>query len=84
MLSESAADELADIIDNTSTVIRSKKSSTSEQQRKLKVRSLDRHCRLYSAGIEEYHQSTNSSASARIIIPNDIRGPCYSGWFYKN
>lgn len=50
MLSESAADELAEIIDTSSTTVRSKKNSISESQRKLKVRSLDRHGRLLTAG----------------------------------
>lgn len=50
VLSESAADELADIIDRdltttttTTSIIRTRKLSIGESQRKLKVRSLDRH-----------------------------------------
>lgn len=49
MLSESAADELAAIIDTTA-ITRNKKNSINESQRKLKVRSLDRHGRLLTAG----------------------------------
>lgn len=47
-LSESAADELAEIIDSDKLMIRTKKRSL-ETQRILKVRSLDRHGRLLNA-----------------------------------
>lgn len=49
MLSESAADELVEMIESDNIIVRNKKQ-TSEIQRKLKVRSLDRHGRLLTAG----------------------------------
>lgn len=76
MLSESAADELADIIE-VDTVLRSNKLGIGDQQRKLKVRSLDRQCSLISSRIDEFH--TTGQSSTKILQQNDTRGPCYSG-----
>lgn len=46
MLSESAADELADIIDGNDVATRTSKRVIGNEQRKLKVRSLDRQSNL--------------------------------------
>lgn len=73
MLSESAADELADIIE-VDTVLRSNKLGIGEQQRKLKVRSLDRQCSLISTRADDFH-----TTATKILQQNDTRGPCYSG-----
>lgn len=46
MLSESAADELAELIDGNDVTTRSHKKSMGQDQRQLKVRSLDRQSNL--------------------------------------
>lgn len=48
MLSESAADELAEIIDGNDVLAGTSKLSFGQQQRRLKVRSLDRHSSIYN------------------------------------
>lgn len=73
MLSESAADELADIIE-VDAVMRTNKLGIGEQQRKLKVRSLDRQCSITTR--DEFNSCGRAS---KILQQNDSRGPCYSG-----
>lgn len=81
MLSESAADELAEIID--SNVRSSNKLTIGQQQRRLKVRSLDRHSNLVSMDIDSSHEISHSHSS-EVTVPyasnvSYMRGPCYSG-----
>lgn len=81
MLSESAADELAEIID--SNIRSSNKMSIGQQQRRLKVRSLDRHSNLVSMDIDSSHEISHSHSS-EVTVPyapnvSYMRGPCYSG-----
>ncbi|KAL1396742.1 hypothetical protein pipiens_010300, partial [Culex pipiens pipiens] len=92
MLSESAADELAEMMDDamasvtssssTSTIsrfrLRASKSIT-EQNRKLKVRSLDRNCSFNAMmGYDDFRQSLRLKHQ-RLQLQADIRGPCYAG-----
>uniref|UniRef100_A0A1Q3G3F7 Putative rapamycin-insensitive companion of tor n=1 Tax=Culex tarsalis TaxID=7177 RepID=A0A1Q3G3F7_CULTA len=92
MLSESAADELAEMMDDamasvtssssTSTIskfrLRASKSIT-EQNRKLKVRSLDRNCSINAMmGYDDFRQSLRLKHQ-RLQLQADIRGPCYAG-----
>lgn len=92
MLSESAADELAEMMDDamasvtssssTSTIskfrLRTSKSIT-EQNRKLKVRSLDRNCSCNAMmGYDDFRQSIRLKHQ-RLQLQADIRGPCYAG-----
>lgn len=81
MLSESAADELAEIIDSNSRS--SSKLSIGQQQRRLKVRSLDRHSNLVSIDMDSSHEISHSHSS-EVTVPyastvSYQRGPCYSG-----
>lgn len=92
MLSESAADDLAELMDDafnsvtsassTSTIHRLRlrpSKSTSDPQRKLKVRSLDRNCSFKAtSGYEEFRQSLRLKQK-RLMLQVDIRGPCYAG-----
>ncbi|XP_055526616.1 rapamycin-insensitive companion of mTOR [Wyeomyia smithii] len=92
MLSESAADELAEMMDETMTSVTSSSStstisrfrlraskSLSEQQRKLKVRSLDRNCSFNAMmGYDDFRQSLRLKHQ-RLQLQADIRGPCYAG-----
>lgn len=80
MLSESAADELAEIID--SNIRSSSKLSIGQQQRRLKVRSLDRHSNLVM-DMDSSHEISHSHSS-EVTVPyastvSYMRGPCYSG-----
>lgn len=78
-LSESAADELAEIID---TNIRStNRLSVTQSQRRLKVRSLDRHSTfdiIESDGIQDTSRASDI-ASYYLANTSYTRGPCYSG-----
>lgn len=81
MLSESAADELAEIID--SNIRSSNKLTISHPNRRLKVRSLDRHSNLVSMDIDSSHEISHSQSS-EVTVPyattvSYARGPCYSG-----
>lgn len=81
MLSESAADELAEIINTDSRS--SNKLNIGQQQRRLKVRSLDRHSNLVPMDIDSSHEISHSM-SGEATIPYSsavsfMRGPCYSG-----
>ncbi|XP_053682503.1 rapamycin-insensitive companion of mTOR [Sabethes cyaneus] len=92
MLSESAADELAEMMDETMASVTSSSStstisrfrlraskSLSEQQRKLKVRSLDRNCSFNAMmGYDDFRQSVRLKQQ-RHQLQSDIRGPCYAG-----
>lgn len=81
MFSESAADELADIIDNNISM--SNNISIEQQQRRLKVRSLDRHSNLVPleldglTGFGPVNEISCSTPYGSGI--SYIRGPCYSG-----
>lgn len=79
MLSESAADELAEIID--SNIRASNKLTIGQQQRKLKVRSLDRHSNLVPIDLDGLHSisQSNDTSSAYASSTPYTRGPCYSG-----
>lgn len=78
MFSESAADELADIIDNN--VSMSNKLSIEQQQRRLKVRSLDRHSNLVPLEMDGFGQANDISYTAPYgSNVGYVRGPCYVG-----
>uniref|UniRef100_A0A0N8ES09 Putative rapamycin-insensitive companion of tor n=1 Tax=Aedes aegypti TaxID=7159 RepID=A0A0N8ES09_AEDAE len=92
MLSESAADELAEMMDETMASVTSSSSTSTisrfrlrahraltEQQRKLKVRSLDRNSSFNAMmGYDEFRQSLRIKHQ-RLQLQADIRGPCYAG-----
>ncbi|XP_058444874.1 rapamycin-insensitive companion of mTOR [Malaya genurostris] len=92
MLSESAADELAEIMDDTMASMTSSSStstisrfrlraskSLSEQQRKLRVRSLDRNSSVNAVmGYDDFRQSLRIKHQ-RLQGLVEIRGPCYAG-----
>lgn len=78
MFSESAADDLAEIIDNN--IRATKKINIGQQQRKLKVRSLDRHSGLVSMEVGGIHDASHSSdATVPYTCATYTRGPCYIG-----
>ncbi|XP_055911033.1 rapamycin-insensitive companion of mTOR isoform X2 [Eupeodes corollae] len=84
VLSESAADEIAEIIDRNEiyATFRQKKSSISDLHRKMKVRSLDRHTSLnvYSQfTVEDLQVPLPTLAAPKFLLQNDSKGPCYSG-----
>ncbi|XP_065084940.1 rapamycin-insensitive companion of mTOR [Ochlerotatus camptorhynchus] len=92
MLSESAADELAEMMEDTMASVTSSSSTSTisrfrlraskaltEQQRKLKVRSLDRNYSLNAMmGYDEFRQSIRLKHQ-RLQLQADVRGPCYAG-----
>lgn len=92
MLSESATDELAEMMDDvmasmsSSSTISTKSrfrlrgsKSLSEQQRKLKVRSLDRHSSFNAMmRYDEFLESLRLKHQM-LKLQLDTRGPCYSG-----
>ncbi|XP_055600389.1 rapamycin-insensitive companion of mTOR isoform X2 [Uranotaenia lowii] len=91
MLSESAAEELAEIIDDAMSSVKSYSStstisfqfrlrtSKSEQQRKLKVRSLDRTSSFNAVmGYDDFRQSLRIK-HRKAEAEADFRGPCYAG-----
>ncbi|XP_058831401.1 rapamycin-insensitive companion of mTOR [Topomyia yanbarensis] len=92
MLSESAADELAEIMDDTMASVTSSSStstisrfrlraskSLSEQQRKLRVRSLDRNSGVNAImGYDDFRKSLRIKHQ-RLQGQAEVRGPCYSG-----
>lgn len=81
MFSESAADELADIIDNNVSI--SNKLTIEQQPRRLKVRSLDRHSNLVPLELDAlsgFGQTNEMSCSTPYgSNVSYVRGPCYSG-----
>ncbi|XP_055843320.1 rapamycin-insensitive companion of mTOR [Episyrphus balteatus] len=84
VLSESAADEIAEIIDRNEiyATFRQRKSSISDLHRKIKVRSLDRHTSLnvYSQfTVEDLQVPLPTLAAPKFLLQNDSKGPCYSG-----
>lgn len=77
-LSESAADELAEIID--SNQIRSNRLTVPQSHRRLKVRSLDRHSCMDIIDPEGSHDMSRASdIGSYYASGNYTRGPCYSG-----
>ncbi|XP_004525858.1 rapamycin-insensitive companion of mTOR isoform X2 [Ceratitis capitata] len=87
MVSESATD-VYDIIDRIeflslgSSVMRPRKSSFGESQRRMKVRSLDRQSslRLPRLDFEELQQvPLPTLATPKFLAQNDLKGPCYAG-----
>ncbi|XP_062538285.1 rapamycin-insensitive companion of mTOR [Armigeres subalbatus] len=92
MLSESAADDLAEMMDDTMGSVTSSSSTSTisrfrlraskvlyEQQRKLKVRSLDRNHSFNAVmGYDEFRQSLRIKHQ-RLQMQAEIRGPCYAG-----
>lgn len=81
VLSESAADELAEIFDNDieTPQLRPRKLTISESQRKIKVRSLDRHSTQIFARIDEFHVPLPTLTTPKFLKQTDSKGPCYSG-----
>ncbi|XP_017477369.1 PREDICTED: uncharacterized protein LOC108367295, partial [Rhagoletis zephyria] len=87
MVSESATD-VYDIIDRIeflslgSSVMRPRKSSFGESQRRIKVRSLDRQSslRMPRLDFEELQQvPLPTLAAPKFLAQNDSKGPCYAG-----
>ncbi|XP_050327928.1 uncharacterized protein LOC126758004 isoform X1 [Bactrocera neohumeralis] len=87
MVSESATD-VYDIIDRIeflslgSSVMRPRKSSFGESQRRMKVRSLDRQSslRIPRLDFEELQQvPLPTLAAPKFLAQNDLKGPCYAG-----
>ncbi|XP_067642123.1 rapamycin-insensitive companion of mTOR isoform X3 [Eurosta solidaginis] len=87
MVSESATD-VYDIIDRIeflslgSSVMRPRKSSFGESQRRIKVRSLDRQSSLHMPRLdfEELQQvPLPTLAAPKFLAQNDSKGPCYAG-----
>ncbi|XP_053949989.1 rapamycin-insensitive companion of mTOR isoform X1 [Anastrepha ludens] len=87
MVSESATD-VYDIIDRIeflslgSSVMRPRKSSFGESQRRIKVRSLDRQSslRIPRLDFEELQQvPLPTLAAPKFLAQNDSKGPCYAG-----
>lgn len=78
-LSESAADELAEIID--SSQIRSNRLTVPQSHRRLKVRSLDRHSCFDIGDSDGSHDMSRASdiGSLYVTSTNYTRGPCYTG-----
>ncbi|XP_055383093.1 rapamycin-insensitive companion of mTOR isoform X2 [Condylostylus longicornis] len=86
VLSESAADDLAEIIDRDEVMasLRPRKTSIgSDSQRKMKVRSLDRRAttqniisKLHS---DEFQVPLPTLAAPKFLSLIDSKGPCYSG-----
>lgn len=76
-LSESAADELAEIID--SSQIRSNRLSV--PHRRIKVRSLDRHSCFDIGDSDSSHDMSRVSDIGSLCLNNTTytRGPCYTG-----
>ncbi|XP_055685205.1 rapamycin-insensitive companion of mTOR [Lutzomyia longipalpis] len=81
MLSESAADELAEMMEDV--ILRTNKLDLSDQQRSLKVRSLDRQgfqlTPSSSFKNDELSSPKSVSSSLKLMSSNDSKGPCYSG-----
>ncbi|XP_059617891.1 rapamycin-insensitive companion of mTOR [Phlebotomus argentipes] len=81
MLSESAADELAEMMDDV--ILRTNKLELSDQQRSLKVRSLDRQGFSLTPSSSFKNDDLSSpksvSSSLKLMSSNDCKGPCYSG-----
>ncbi|GAB0093446.1 rapamycin-insensitive companion of mTOR [Sergentomyia squamirostris] len=81
MLSESAADELAEMMDDV--ILRTNKLDLNDQQRSLKVRSLDRQgislTPSSSFKNEDLASPKSVSSSLKLMSSNDCKGPCYSG-----
>lgn len=79
MLSESAADELAEIIDGVEVMQRKLSTSNGGQdQRQLKVRSLDRQSNLLMR-TDDIQTRSNSLGSAGFMNTKSSLGPCYAG-----
>lgn len=78
-LSESAADELAEIID--SNQIRSNRLTVPSSHRRLKVRSLDRHSCFDIGDSENSHDMSRVSDIGSLYLSSTAytRGPCYAG-----
>lgn len=81
VLSESAADDIADIID-LNEIMRPARQSFSDYQRKIKVRSLDRQSSnqlTLPLTLDEYQVPLPSLTTPKIFSQADSKGPIYSG-----
>lgn len=82
VLSESAADDIADIIDLNEITRPARHLSFSEYQRKIKVRSLDRQSsNQYSLPLtlDEYQVPIPSLTTPKLFSQADSKGPIYAG-----
>lgn len=81
MLSESAADELAEMMEDV--ILRTNKLELNDQQRSLKVRSLDRQgfnlTPSSSFKNDDLSSPKSVSSSLKLMSSNDCKGPCYTG-----
>uniref|UniRef100_A0A1B0D905 Rapamycin-insensitive companion of mTOR domain-containing protein n=1 Tax=Phlebotomus papatasi TaxID=29031 RepID=A0A1B0D905_PHLPP len=81
MLSESAADELAEMMEDV--ILRTNKLEINDQQRSLKVRSLDRQgfnlTPSSSFKNDDLSSPKSVSSSLKLMSSNDCKGPCYTG-----